>query len=121
MHFQRFSNLKTISVNIHHRLRKTKNSEGLLEEGFISAVHFQMPLRQQCTLPKLAVSLLQFQNVKHMKKENHCRKGLRNAQKDMYNSPVVLLLKRLASRDVQFLIRKMSRLSWKKIASYFKT
>lgn len=120
MLFQCFSNLKAISVNIHHCLRKTENSERLLREGFISAVHFQMSLRQQCTVSKLAVSLLQFQNMKHMKKENHFRKESRNVQKNMHKSPVVLLLKRLADTDVQFLIRKMSRLSWKKIASYFK-
>lgn len=89
MLFQHFSNLKAISVNIHHCLRKTKNSEGLLGEGFISAVHFQMPLRQQCTVSKLAVSPLQFQNMKHMKKKNHFRKELRNVQKNMHNSPVL--------------------------------
>lgn len=113
MLFQRFSDLKAMSVNIHHCLRKTKNSGSLLGEGFISAVHFQLPLRQQCAVPKPAVSLFQFQNMKHMKKENHFRKELRNVQKNMYNSPVVLLLKRLERTD-------MSRLSWKKIASYFK-
>lgn len=74
MLFQCFSNLKAMSVNIHHCLRKTKNSERLLGEGFISAVHFQMPSRQQCTVAEMAVSLLQFQNMKHMKKENHFRK-----------------------------------------------
>lgn len=120
MCFLRFSNLKAMSVNIHHCLRKTKNSERLLGEGFISAVHFQMPLGQQCTVSKLAVSLLQLQNMKHIKKEYHFRKSLRNVQKNMYTSPVVFLLKRLADTDAQFLIKKMSILSWKKTVSYFK-
>lgn len=67
MLLQHFSNLKAVTVNIHHCLRKTKNSEGMLQEGFISAVHFQMPLRQQCSVAKLAVSLLQFQHEMHEK------------------------------------------------------
>lgn len=56
-----------MSVNIHHCLRKMKNSESMLQEGFISAVHFQMPFRQGCTVAKLAVSLLQFQHEMHEK------------------------------------------------------
>lgn len=39
----------------------------MLQEGFISAVHFQMPLRQQCSVTKLAVSLLQFQHEMYEK------------------------------------------------------
>lgn len=117
MLFQCFSNLTAMSVNIHHSLKKTKNPERLLGEGFISAVHFQMPLRQQCTVSKLAVSLLQFQNMKHMKKENYFRKELRNVQKNMYNSPVVLVLNRLAGTVLN---KENVRFSWKKIASYFK-
>ena len=67
MLFQHFSDLKAMSVNVHHCLRKTKNSESMLQEGFISAVRFQMPLRQPCTVAKLAVLLLRFQHEKHEK------------------------------------------------------
>lgn len=40
MLFQCFSNLKAISVNIHHCLRKTENSERLLREGIYFSCSF---------------------------------------------------------------------------------
>lgn len=89
MLFQRFSNLKAVSVNIHHW--KRKNSESMLREGFISAVHFQMPLRQQCTAAKLAVSLLQSQHEMREKGKS-LQERLKECSEVYYNLLVVLLL-----------------------------